>query len=87
MNFIVTHAQKYDPVTTIFDLGGSYQKLTTLLGGSTWRMGLAHREFTINLSCLEPPNGTSADFQFPSVRVLLQSSEYQLSMTGRPSDS
>ena len=25
VNFIVTHAQKYDPVTTIFDLGGSYQ--------------------------------------------------------------
>ena len=54
LNFIITHAQKYDPVTVIFDLGGSYEKLTTLLGGSVWRMGLAHRAFTINPFCLEP---------------------------------
>ena len=81
VNFLVTHAQKYDPITTIFDLGGSYQKLTTLLGGSTWRIGLSHRDFTINPFCLEP-NPEHLHFLFSFVRVLLQSSgQYQLSMT------
>ena len=72
VNFLVTHAQKYDPVTTIFDLGGSYQKLTTLLGGSTWRIGLSHRDFTINPFCL-----THGRHLLPFVRVLLQSAAYQ----------
>jgi type IV secretion system protein VirB4 len=81
MNFLVTHAQKYDPVTTIFDLGGSYHKLTTLLGGSTWRIGLSHRDFTINPFCL-PPTPEHLHFLFSFVRVLLQSSgQYELSMT------
>jgi type IV secretion system protein TrbE len=81
MNFLVTHAQKYDPVTTIFDLGGSYQKLTRLLGGSTWRIGLSHRDFTINPFCLEP-TPEHLHFLFAFVRVLLQSSgQYRLSMT------
>ncbi|MEO7888846.1 MAG: hypothetical protein ABIW19_02485 [Vicinamibacterales bacterium] len=81
LNFLVTHAQKYDPVTTIFDLGGSYQKLTTLLGGSTWRIGLSHRDFTINPFCLEPTR-EHLHFLFSFVRVLLQSGgQYQLSMT------
>ena len=30
-NFLVTHAQKYDPITVILDLGHSYRKLATLL--------------------------------------------------------
>src|SRR5262249_49279819 len=34
LNFLVTHAQKYDPLTVIIDLGHSYRKLATLLGGS-----------------------------------------------------
>ena len=77
----MTHAQKYDPVTAIFDLGGSYHKLTTLLGGSTWRIGLSHRDFTINPFCLEP-TPEHLHFLFSFVRVLLQSSgQYQLSMT------
>ena len=81
VNFLVTHAQKYDPITTIFDLGGSYHKLTTLLGGSTWRIGLSHRDFTINPFCLAP-TPEHLHFLFSFVRVLLQSSgQYQLSMT------
>lgn len=81
MNFVVMHAQKYNPVTTIFDLGGSYDKLTTLLGGSTWRIGLSQRDFTINPFCLEP-TAENLHFLFSFVRVLLQSSgQYQLSMT------
>jgi len=79
-NFIITHAQKYDPVTVIFDLGGSYEKLVTLLGGSTWRMGLTHRAFTINPFCL-PPTQENLHFLFSFVRVLLQSSgQHQLTL-------
>ena len=33
LNFLITHAQKYEPLTVIFDLGHSYRKLATLLGG------------------------------------------------------
>ena len=34
LNFILTHAQQYDPSPFIFDLGGSYEKLTRRLGGT-----------------------------------------------------
>jgi type IV secretion system protein VirB4 len=80
LNFIITHAQKYDPVTVIFDLGGSYAKLTTLLGGSVWRMGLVHRAFTINPFCLEP-TAENRHFLVSFVRVLLQSGgQYRVTM-------
>src|SRR5260370_274725 len=84
VNFLVTHAQKYDPITTIFDLGGSYQKLTTLLGGSTWRIGLSHRDFTINPFCLEQ-TPDHLHFLFSFVRLLLHSSgQPQLSIPHHP---
>lgn len=81
LNFLLTHAQKYDPVTVIFDIGGSYEKLTSLLGGSVWRMGLAHRAFTINPFCLDPTH-EHLHFLFSFVRVLLESSgQYQCTLT------
>ena len=40
LNFLVMHAQKYDPLTVIFDLGHSYRKLATLLDGSYLALGL-----------------------------------------------
>jgi type IV secretion/conjugal transfer VirB4 family ATPase len=81
VNFLLTHAQKYDPVTVIFDIGGSYDKLTTLLGGSVWKMGLAHRAFTINPFCLEP-TPDHLHFLFSFVRVLLESSgQYRCTLT------
>jgi type IV secretion/conjugal transfer VirB4 family ATPase len=80
LNFILTHAQKYDPITVIFDLGGSYEKVTALLGGSTWRMGLGQSAFTINPFCL-PPTDEHRHFLCTFVRVLLQSGgQYQLTM-------
>jgi type IV secretion system protein VirB4 len=80
VNFLVTHAQKYDPFTVIFDLGGSYEKLTRMLGGSTWQIGLARRDFTINPFCLDP-TPEHRHFLFSLVRVLLQASgQYQLSL-------
>ena len=48
LNFLVTHAQKYEPATVIFDLGHSYRKLATLLGGSFLELGLRERNVTIN---------------------------------------
>jgi energy-coupling factor transporter ATP-binding protein EcfA2 len=33
LNFLITHAQKYDPLTVVLDLGHSYRKLATLLHG------------------------------------------------------
>jgi type IV secretion/conjugal transfer VirB4 family ATPase len=54
LNFLVTHAQKYAPLTVILDLGHSYRKLTTLLQGRYLEVGLRHREVTINPFVLEP---------------------------------
>lgn len=80
VNFILTHAQKYDPITVMFDLGGGYTRLTGRLGGSTWRVGLSHRDFTINPFCLEP-TPENLHFLFTFVRVLLQAGgQLQLSL-------
>jgi type IV secretory pathway VirB4 component len=80
LNFLITHAQQYDPVTVIFDLGGSYEKLTTLLGGSLWRMGLSDCPFTINPFCLDP-TVEHRHFLVSFVRVLMQSGgQYRLTL-------
>jgi len=75
----VTHAQKYDPVTVIFDLGQSFRKLATLLQGSYVELGLRRGGVTINPFGLEP---TPEHFHFlhAFTRVLLESAdEYRLS--------
>jgi type IV secretion system protein TrbE len=80
LNFLITHAQKYDPITLIFDLGGGYQKLTTLLGGSTWRMGLSNTAFRINPFCL-PSTPEHRHFLGAFTRVLIQSGgQYRLTL-------
>jgi type IV secretion system protein VirB4 len=71
LNFLVTHAQKYDPITLIFDLGGGFQKLTTLLGGTSWRLGLTNDTVRINPFTLEP-TPENRHFLAALVRVLLQ---------------
>src|SRR6266404_8340483 len=45
LNFIITNLQKYDPYTFIFDLGGSFESLTQLFGGSYVRVGLESETF------------------------------------------
>ena len=40
LNFLITNLQKYAPHTFIFDLGGSFESLTHLFGGSYVRVGL-----------------------------------------------
>jgi type IV secretion/conjugal transfer VirB4 family ATPase len=71
LNFLVTHAQKYDPITLIFDLGGGFRKLTALLGGASWRIGLSNDTCRINPFAL-PESPENRHFLAAFTRVLLQ---------------
>lgn len=77
INFLLTCLQKYEPFTYVFDLGGSYETLTRLFGGSYLRISVAERPFTINPFCL-PPTPENLLFLFAFVRVLVQSNGYPL---------
>jgi hypothetical protein len=46
-NFILQNAQKYEPLTFIFDIGGSFQSLTTIFGGSYLNVGQEARDTSI----------------------------------------
>src|SRR5437879_4299432 len=70
LNFLITHLQKYDPFTFIFDLGGSFESLTHLFGGAYLRVGQETADFTINPFCL-PPTKLNFDFLTLFVKVLL----------------
>ncbi|MGH9159031.1 MAG: VirB4 family type IV secretion system protein [Vicinamibacteraceae bacterium] len=72
LNFLTTHAQKYDPVTVIFDIGGSYRKLTHLMRGAYLHVGLRHTDFVINPFCLDP-TPENLHFLYAFVRLLAQS--------------
>ena len=79
LNFLLTHAQKYEPMTVVFDLGHSYRKLATLLQGSYLELGLRQHGITINPFALEP-TPENVHFLHAFVRVLLESSDgYRLS--------
>jgi type IV secretion system protein VirB4 len=79
LNFLVTHAQKYDPLTVIFDLGHSYRKLASLLQGSYLELGLRQRDLSINPFALEP-TPENLHFLHAFSRVLLEGSDgYHLS--------
>mgnify|MGYP000076508098 CR=1 FL=1 len=79
VNFLMTHAQKYDPVTVILDLGHSYQKLATLLQGRYLEIGLRHPDVTINPFALDP-TPEHLHFLHAFVRVLLEGHDaYRLS--------
>jgi len=80
LNFLITNLQKYQPLTYIFDLGGSYEPLTTLFDGSYLRVGIETRSFSINPFRL-PPTKENLHFLFSFVKVLIESGEY--SMTGK----
>lgn len=54
LNFVITHAQKYDPRVFIFDLGGSYRNLTGLFGGSYLPIASGAWPFSINPFVLAP---------------------------------
>jgi type IV secretion system protein VirB4 len=66
--------QKYDPRTFIFDLGGSYEKLTHLLGGSYLKIGAEAGDYCINPFCLEP-TAQNIEFLFSFIQVLIAGSD------------
>ena len=79
VNFLVTQAQKYDPVTVIMDLGHSYRKLATLLQGRYVELGLQHDQVTINPFAMDP-TPEHVHFLHAFVRVLLEGADgYRLS--------
>ena len=80
LNFLITNLQKYDPYTFIFDLGGSFESLTRLFGGSYLPVGLESSDFNINPFCL-PPTKANLDFLALFVKVLLGSSVGTLDQT------
>ncbi|MGC1601237.1 MAG: type IV secretion system DNA-binding domain-containing protein [Candidatus Acidiferrales bacterium] len=71
INFLITNLQKYSPHTFIFDLGGSFESLTQLFGGSYVSVGLASQDFRINPFSLAPTK-ENLDFLALFLKVLLQ---------------
>ncbi|MGC2161498.1 MAG: DUF87 domain-containing protein [Silvibacterium sp.] len=65
-------AQKYEPLTFIFDLGGSYETLTRVFGGTYLNVGLKNPGFTINPFSLDPSD-ENQNFLFLFLRVLIES--------------
>src|SRR5262249_44885343 len=74
INFLVTHAQKYDPLTVVLDLGHSYRKLAWLLQGRYLEVGLRQHGVTINPFALEP-TAEHLHFLHAFVRVLLEGAD------------
>jgi type IV secretion/conjugal transfer VirB4 family ATPase len=73
-NFVLQNAQKYAPQTYIFDIGGSFQSLTTIFGGSYLNVGQDARDFTINPFSLAPTK-ENLQFLFSFFRVLIEGNE------------
>jgi type IV secretion/conjugal transfer VirB4 family ATPase len=71
LNFLITNLQKYEPHTFIFDLGGSFESLTQLFGGSYVSVGIDSAGFSINPFSLSPTK-ENLDFLTLFVKVLLQ---------------
>lgn len=73
-SFILQNAQKYAPQTYIFDIGGSFQSLTHIFGGTYLNVGQETRDFTINPFSLEPTK-ENLQFLFGFFRVLIEGNE------------
>jgi len=70
--------QKYDPLTFIFDLGGSYETLTRVFGGTYLNVGLKNPGFSINPFS---PTHENMNFLYLFLRVLIEAGgRYELSM-------
>jgi type IV secretion/conjugal transfer VirB4 family ATPase len=70
-SFLLQNAQKYAPLTFIFDIGGSFQSLTSIFGGSYLNVGQEARDFTINPFSLTPTK-ENLQFLFSLFRVLIE---------------
>jgi type IV secretion system protein TrbE len=73
-NFLLQNAQKYAPLTFIFDIGGSFQSLTTIFGGSYLNVGQDARDFSSNPFSLAPTK-ENLQFLFSFFRVLIEGSQ------------
>ena len=62
------------PQTYIFDIGGSFQSLTTIFGGTYLNVGQDSRDFTINPFSLAPTK-ENLQFLFSFFRVLIEGTE------------
>jgi len=72
MSFLIQSWQKYEPLTFIFDLGGSYETLTRGFGGTYLNVGLKNPGFTINPFSLEPTH-ENLNFLYLFTKVLIES--------------
>ena len=73
-SFLLQNAQKYAPLTFIFDIGASFQSLTTIFGGTYLNVGQEARDFTINPFSL-PATKENLQFLFSFFRVLIEGNE------------
>ncbi len=73
-NFLLQNAQKYQPLTFIFDIGGSFQSLTTIFGGSYLNVGRESRDFTINPFSLARTE-QNMQFLFSFFRTLIEGND------------
>jgi type IV secretion system protein VirB4 len=77
--FTVQNAQKYQPQTYIFDIGGSYETVTAIFGGTYLNVGRESQDFTINPFALAP---SPENLQFLSsfFRVLIEGRDQRYRM-------
>lgn len=77
VNFLLTFLRKYQPLIFIFDVGGSYEHLTRLFGGSYFRIRGDQPAFAVNPFSL-PDSPAHRQFLFAFVKVLIESGGYPL---------
>jgi type IV secretion system protein VirB4 len=77
--FLVQNAQKYNPQTYIFDVGGGYESITAIFDGSYLNIGRESRDFTINPFAL-PPTPENMQFLFTLLRVLIEGRDQRYRM-------
>jgi len=70
-NFLLQNAQKYEPLTFIFDIGGSFEALTHIFNGSYLNVGREERDFKINPFSLAPTK-ENQQFLYSLMRVLIE---------------
>ncbi len=78
-NFLLQNAQKYSPLTFIFDIGGSFESITTIFGGSYLNVGQEARDFSINPFALSYSK-ENLQFLFSFFRVLIEGADQQYRM-------
>lgn len=81
-SFLLQHAQKYNPFTFIFDIGGGFEALTHIFGGSYLNVGREERDFTINPFSLAPTR-ENQQFLFSLLRVLIEGDDQRYKLDFR----